>query len=75
LALAHGGFNAAQSAILLTLVYHPATGLRTPLVGWTGWLAMLAAIALLALSRQYWWADTPDQTRHNAGPGHHQSRP
>jgi membrane protease YdiL (CAAX protease family) len=74
-ALAHGGFNASQSAILLTLVYHPATGLRTPLVGWTGWLAILAAIALLMLFRQYWWADTPDQRRHNAGLDHNQSHP
>jgi membrane protease YdiL (CAAX protease family) len=66
-ALAHGGFNAAQSAILLTLIYHPATGLRTPLVGWTGWLVILVAIALLAMTRQYRWANKPDQPEGGAG--------
>jgi uncharacterized protein len=58
-ALAHGAFNASQSAILLTLVYHPRTGLQTPLVGWTGWLAIGLAVAVLAVTRQYRWADSP----------------
>jgi uncharacterized protein len=58
-ALAHGSFNAAQSAILLVLINHPETGLQTPLAGWTGWATLLTAIAVLALARQYWWAEAP----------------
>lgn len=61
-ALAHGAFNAAQSSILLVLIFRPHTGILTPLVGWTGWLVLLAAIAILQLTHQYRWADTSQHT-------------
>ena len=61
-ALAHGGFNAWQTAISATLIVHAATGASTPLLGFSGWVILAIIIAILAATHQFRWTNTDNQT-------------
>jgi len=62
-ALAHGGFNAWQTAISTTLIVHAATGSSTPLLGWSGWVVLAVILAIIAATRQLRWANPDEQAQ------------